>query len=200
MYICIIKLMKFSMLFIITLSIILGIDSFVTCLSVGICYTSITRRKAFALFASVGLFHFFMCLLGYLPATICPSIGFGKTHYLSAIIFSLISAKMIYEGVMPLIRKSEMVCDVDTFNLSFFKIILISFAISIDAIAAGFSVSILDLGIPFMFIPGSFAVVSFIMSLVGFYSGRLFSVYFKDYANIIGGLTLLVLAVKTVVV
>ena len=196
MYICTIKLMKFSMLFIITLSVILGIDSFVTCLSVGICNTNITRAKAFTLFASIGLFHFIMPLLGSLPITACPSISFGNSHYFSAFVFFLLALKMIYEGVKPLLGKDDLCCNSTVLNLSLIKILLLSFIISIDAVVAGFSISIIDTGVSFIVIPISFAIASFIMSLIGFYSGKLLSRYFKDYANIFGGLILFLLALK----
>ena len=186
------------MLFLITLSIILGIDSFVTCFSVGVCNSTINKKKALVLFLSIGLFHFLMPLIGFLPSTICKSISSHNLNYVSAFVFAFLSLKMIFDGVKSMRTNRDCNCDDNIINLSFFKIVLISFLVSIDSLVAGFSLSISSLSISLFTVATLFSLSSLLLSMIGFYFGKLLNIYFKDYANIIGGLTLLILAIKFV--
>ncbi len=183
------------MLIVLILSIVLGIDSLLLCMSMGMCGNKYETKRIWLLITSIGLFHFFMPIIGYLLSLSFSSVDSDYGRYLATAIFAFLGIKMIYDGykIIKNGNEDEPICE----ELSLKKILMISFAVSIDAIVVGFSifVSHLDNNI---FIPSLlFSIFAFAMSAIGFFFGKQINKLIGIYATIIAGLIMLFLAFKT---
>lgn len=183
------------MLFILTLSFLLGVDGFVTCLSIGMCNYGIKRRRIFAFFAIIGLFHFFMPIIGYSFALAFKSFILPYGKYFSFAIFAFLGIKMLIDGVRALLSKDDN-CETPPMSLSFPTMLLLSFMLSVDTIVAGLSVPILNIKMPLLCVAALFAVFAFLMSIIGFYSGRYVGNKIGNYSNIAAGILMILLAIK----
>ena len=79
-------------------------------------------------------------------------------------------------------------------RFNFSQMLLLSIATSIDALVIGISFSFLKVNI----ISSSIliGVITFIMCLIGFFLGHLFNKNAHQYANKIGGITLIIIGIK----
>lgn len=183
------------MLFILTLSFLLGVDSFVTCLSMGMCNAAMKRRRSFTFFGIIGLFHFFMPILGYSFALVFKSFLLPYGKYFSFAVFGFLGAKMIVEGIRSFLNK-EGCCENSPSLLTFSSMLLLSFMLSIDTIVAGLSVPVLQIELPLLLVAFFFALFAFSMSIIGFYSGRYLSDRVGKFSNLIAGILMFLLAFK----
>ncbi len=79
-------------------------------------------------------------------------------------------------------------------KLNYKELTLLSIATSIDALVVGISFSFINkIIIPSALIIG---LITFIMCLLGYYLGNLLHKKCHQYANIIGGITLIIIGIK----
>lgn len=178
--------MSFLALLIIALA--LGVDSLVALFAIGASGNCQSKKIFFRLSLIIGLFHFFMPLIGSFFSSLLIQYISTYAVYLSAAIFALLGFKMIKEGFVS--EPPQIVI-----NLS--KAILLSYALSIDALAAGFSLTLVAEQLSIYVISLLFAVVAFLMSYIGYFIGRKCSHLNTKYSYMTGGLVLIVLALKT---
>ena len=179
-----------SHLDILILAIALSIDACVVSFSNGLIFTHNTKRNSLILAFSVGLFQFLMPLIGGLLANsvnkyvepIAPWIVFG--------IFLMLGANFVRAALSNKEEEPEkIVC-----SFCFKYILVVSVATSIDAMAAGASLYFSGTAIllPAILI----GVVTFINSLIGFWSGQFFKKFPTKNLEISGGVILILLAIK----
>lgn len=177
-----------TILEIFTISFVLGLDAFSVAIAAGAFFKKATIRQRFRLSFHFGFFQFIMPIIGW-------AIGFSIFKYIQAIdhwivsvILTALGAKMIWEG-----KKVE---------TKFFEtdisrgIILISLAVatSIDALAIGFSLALLEIHIFFVsFIIG---IVAAAMTLVGIRIGEKAAAVSNTKAFILGGIILILIGLN----
>jgi len=102
----------------------------------------------------------------------------------------LIGTKMIYESIQEGIEK-------DILAITNKIMLILAIATSIDAMAVGFSLTLLDVN-PYVscFIIG---IITFIFSVAGVFIGRHSGTWLRNKAEIFGGIILILLGIKMLI-
>lgn len=177
-----------SIIDILILAIALSIDACVVSFSNGLIFTQNKRVNSFMLAFSVGFFQFLMPIIGFLLAQSVNKYVEPYDHWIVFFIFVLLGAKFIKDAFKE--KEDEKI----NCYLCFSYILLVSVATSIDALGAG--VSIAFSGTQILFPAILIGVITFINSLLGFWSGYLFKKFPTRNLEISGGLILIILAFK----
>lgn len=159
----------------------LSMDAF----SLAILYGTLNfnRRKTLTLSTSVGVFHFFMPLLGNLIGIAIFKILPIEPNILVGLIFLIISIQMLIS-----VFKQEEVVDLK----SFFAIILFAFTVSIDSFSVGIGLSaICDNHILAVTV---FSITSFLFTFVGLTIGGKLTEKFGRISTLLGSIVLLILS------
>ncbi len=173
---------------ILLLAIALGVDCLVVSFSQGLIFSHNRLKNSLALAFTMGLSQGLMACIGYLfTETVSKFIEpYGK--WFVFIIFFGLGVKFIHEAFK---KKEEEICCIGLKCL-----IGMGFATSIDALASGVSLNLTHT--PLIFSASVIALVSFIMSISGFWGGNLFKKLPSKYLEISGGIILILLAIKAV--
>jgi len=173
---------------ILILAIALSIDACVVSFSNGLVFTRNKRVNSFMLAFSVGFFQFLMPIIGFFMAQSVSKYVEAYDHWLVFGIFILLGVKFIKDAFDE--KEEEKIrC-----YLCFSYILIVSIATSIDALGAG--VSIAFTGTKILFPAVVIGIVTFINSLLGFWSGHLFKKFPTRNLEISGGVILILLAFK----
>jgi len=173
---------------ILILAIALSIDACVVSFSNGLIFTQNKRTNSLMLAFSVGFFQFLMPVIGFFLVQSVSKYVEPYDHWIVFGIFVLLGAKFIKDAFNE--KEAEKI----NCYLCFNYIILVSIATSIDALGAG--VSIAFTGTKILFPAIIIGVITFINSLLGFWSGNLFKKFPTKNLEIFGGLILILLAFK----
>lgn len=179
-----------SILDIFILALALSIDACVVSFSNGLVFTQNKRVNSLMLACAVGFFQFLMPVVGFFGAQTVSKYVEPYDHWIVFSIFVLLGAKFIKDAF-----KEEKEEKIDCF-MCFKYILLVAIATSIDALGAGVSIAFTKTQIWFPAI--IIGVITFINSLLGFWSGYLFKKFPTKYLEISGGLILIGLAFKIV--
>ena len=178
---------KLSLIDVILLAIALGIDCLVVSFSQGLVFNVQRVKFSIILALIMGIFQGSMPIIGYIGTDYMYNVVVPFSKWIVFAIFLILGLKFIIEAFQP---KEEKIQCID------FKCLLgLGVATSIDALVSGASIrltatSLLLSGIVI-------GIASFVMSLVGFWSGKLFKNIPSKYLEIAGGLILILLAIKS---
>lgn len=137
-----------------------------------------------------GLFQLIMPIIGWF-------LGFQIAFWFSSIDHWIAFAILIYIGYKMITESKSEDSDNASNNPSKGKkLILLSIATSIDALAVGFSLAMLKVDVLFPAL--CIGIITGILSLVGIYIGKYFGMKFSKYAKISGGLILIFIGIKIV--
>lgn len=171
----------------------LAMDCFAVSVSTGI-NTGRWRGGALLMALLFGLFQGGMPLVGFFAG-----IGFAGwisryDHWIALVLLGFIGGKMIWEGLHTGSGSLEEATGQDGNPFALPRLIVLSFATSIDALATGIifvpTPSVIWLAV------GIIALVSFLFSLGGYLTGVFFGKRFRLNMNLIGGLILLAIGIK----
>jgi len=175
---------------IILLSIALSIDAAVVSFTQGLIFKDNRIKLALTLGFWFGLFQGIMPLIGaYLTGFVYDYIS-GFSKWIIFIIFTILGLKFIKEA---LIKGNEQVLKC----LSLSCILLFAISTSIDALAAGVSLRLMNIKLLFPII--LIAAVTFINSLIGFSLSEFLKKFDEKYIQIMGGIILILLGVKEII-
>ena len=173
------------------IAVALAMDAFAVSIGTGVCLKEVSPRQMFRLSWHFGLFQALMPILGWSAGATVHTYMASFGHWIAFVLLALIALNMIREAFKP----EE--CDVSpkdpTRGLS---LIMLSLATSMDALAVGFSVSMLDISIWLpAFIIG---VVASFFTIVGLQIGKRIGVLtpLGFYAELLGGIVLLGIGVN----
>lgn len=192
--------MQGELLTILVVAIVLGADAF--SLSMGMGLKGVSRRYEIRFSLLVALFHVLMPLIGL-------SLGMVAGKYLGvwagragAVVLAYIGLEMIWKAYGEIrprtiafneareyFTKSRL--DINGGRVS---LLLLTTSVSIDALTVGFSLGTIKAPIL-----TTVLIIGFIagcMTMVGFKGGKIFSRMVGSYSQAIGGLMLVVLAIK----
>jgi putative Mn2+ efflux pump MntP len=174
----------------ISLSFALAMDAFAVSVSSGIKIDKVGKREIFRISWHFGLFQFLFFVCGYLAGSSVYRFVNSVANPLASLILLVIGLHMIYEGIKN---------DEDSFRSNPSKgktLVFLSVATSIDALAAGFGMSILESDIFFT----SFCVfaITFILCAAGTILGDRLSKasLLKSFSGTAGGIILTLLSIK----
>lgn len=183
---------------IILLGIGLSLDTFAVSLSLGFAGGSIPRGRKVRYLLLIGLFHTLMILLGWLMGENMSRIVAAYDHWISFLLLALLGGKMIYEGFTCEEEKPAQAS-----LLSLRNTILLSLALSIDALISGFSLGLVDVSVVESSVYLNMAVASLIVgfcalviSAAGMFIGKKASPHMGCRAEIFGGIILIAIGVR----
>jgi len=179
--------MDFLSLFILAVG--LSMDAFAVAVCKGLALKKITFRHALIVGLWFGGFQALMPLLGYLLAARFREAIAAYDHWIAFGLLVLIGGNMIREAIF---EKEE--AETDS-ALSFRSMLPLAVATSIDALAVGVTFAFLDVQIvPSVTLIG---VTTLILSMIGVKMGSLFGAKYEKKAEILGGVILILLGIKT---
>jgi manganese efflux pump family protein len=175
---------------VIFLALALAMDAFAVALSTGGYLRSVSPRQAFRLSFHFGLFQFLMPLLGWFTGVQISHLISDYDHWIAWGLLTAIGAKMIYEaGHGDSLFKTDVTRGMTLVGLSI--------ATSIDALAVGLSLAILNTDI---FFPSLvIGIVAAAMTLLGLRIGERFSHRYGKFIERAGGIVLLLIGLKILV-
>ena len=178
-----------DLLTLVLIAIALGIDAFAVSLSAGAYLVRADARQTFRLSFHFGLFQFLMPALGWLAGLELVDIIQEVDHWVAFGLLALIGGKMILESLKG---KEKLKKDVTRG----WSLVALSIATSIDALAVGFSLSLMGakIVVPAVLI----GVVAGLMSLLGVRLGERVSGMFGRRVEFVGGAVLIFIGTRIV--
>ena len=167
----------------------LGMDTFAVGVGSGTVFEPPVKRSVLRLSFHFGLFQSLLFLAGYFAGTSVVEAIAAWDHYIALGLLLFVGLRMIWEGISP---RDEEVERADPSRG--WRLVILSVATSIDALAVGLSFGVLAREVLFPALV--IGVVSFAMTLTGVFLGRRLKASFGGYAEILGGLILIGIGVK----
>lgn len=169
---------------------ILSADSFSAAVAMGI--RPFSEKDALKFAASSGAAEALFTLIGALAGSHIISKFAAIDHWIAFLLLGGVAAHMAYEGVTDLLSKN-----VKEENLnfhSFTKVLIVSFATSLDAFGVGIGLGIADKPIfPYIISIGAWAFVS---TIVGLHLAKRLSKKFGPMINLLGAIVLGAMAIQ----
>jgi len=173
------------------LALALAMDAFAVALGTGAVLSSLTGRHLFRLGFHFGLFQALMPVIGWLAGLTIIQWVEAWDHWIAFSLLAIIGGRMVYEAFSD----EEKANDRDpTKGLS---LVLLSIATSIDALAVGFSLSVIGVSIwmPALVI----GLVAGVLTIVGMLLGGRIGDRWGTRVEIFGGLVLIAIGIKILI-
>lgn len=168
----------------------LAMDAFAVSIANGVTITHQRNRAALTMALFFGTFQMFMPIVGWLAGLSLEEFIMGVDHWIALAMLTLIGSKMIYDSTKKEAKKIEN-------RLNIITLLTLSVATSIDALAVGLSFAFLQIYIttPIIII----GIVTFILSLMGFFFGNTAGNLLGNRIKIVGGLILIGIGIKILI-
>ena len=165
----------------------LSMDAFAVSVCKGLAMPKCTFKKAAIVGLWFGGFQALMPAIGYILGAQFQEAIASIDHWIAFVLLALIGGNMIHEALDNDEEEADASLDVKT-------MFLLAVATSIDALAIGITFAFLKVNI----IPAVcfIGIVTFIISFAGVKIGNVFGARYKNKAEIVGGVTLILLGLK----
>jgi putative Mn2+ efflux pump MntP len=173
------------MIEVIVLAIALSMDAFAV--SIGLGSKGNIRGLGLKAGLYFGAFQAVMPFIGYLGGRGVLGWVDAYAHWIAFGLLALIGAKMIYEGMQEGIEE-------DIANITHKMMLVLAIATSIDAMAAGFSLTLLDIKAWLACL--IIGVTTFAFSWIGVLIGKRSGTWLESKAEIFGGVVLILIGIK----
>ncbi|MHC4475072.1 MAG: manganese efflux pump MntP [Planctomycetota bacterium] len=173
---------------IIPIAVALAMDAFAVSIVSGAAYKQLHVKHALRMALFFGAFQAFMPLIGALAGLSLKQYVGLWGHWIAFGLLTGVGLKMIYESFK--IKQAEKRLDPSNIVV----VLVLSVATSIDALAAGVTLSLLVKSVALAVTV--IGVVTFGLSYSGVYVGKRFGHFFETKLEALGGLVLIALAAK----
>ena len=165
----------------------LSMDAFAVSVCKGLAMPKCTFKKAAIVGLWFGGFQALMPAIGYILGAQFQEAIASIDHWIAFVLLALIGGNMIHEALDNDEEEADASLDVKT-------MFLLAVATSIDALAIGITFAFLKVSI----IPAVcfIGIVTFIISFAGVKIGNVFGALYKNKAEIVGGVILILLGLK----
>lgn len=165
----------------------LSMDAFAVSVCKGLAMPKYTFKKAAIVGLWFGGFQALMPAIGYILGAQFQEAIASIDHWIAFVLLALIGGNMIHEALDNDEEEADASLDVKT-------MFLLAVATSIDALAIGITFAFLKVNI----IPAVcfIGIVTFIISFAGVKIGNVFGARYKNKAEIVGGVILILLGLK----
>ncbi|MBI4730892.1 MAG: manganese efflux pump [Chloroflexi bacterium] len=180
-----------SFLEILLISFSMAMDAFAVCLGAGTTGQADGPRPRFRLAFHFGLFQFIMPVLGWAAGTTVEHYIQAYDHWVAFGLLAFVGGRMVWAGFRP----QEEAAKNDPSRG--WTMVLLSIAVSIDALAIGLSLGLI--GVLIWYPAIVIGVVTGILSLAGLQIGNGLGRRFGKTMEIIGGIVLIGIGVRIVV-
>ncbi len=165
----------------------LSMDAFAVSVCKGLAMPKCTFKRAAIVGLWFGGFQALMPAIGYVLGAQFQETIASIDHWIAFVLLALIGGNMIHEALDNDEEEADASLDVKT-------MFLLAVATSIDALAIGITFAFLKVNI----IPAVcfIGIVTFIISFAGVKIGNVFGARYKNKAEIVGGVILILLGLK----
>ena len=165
----------------------LSMDAFAVSVCKGLAMPKCTFKKAAIVGLWFGGFQALLAAIGYVLGAQFQEAIASIDHWIAFVLLALIGGNMIHEALDNDEEEADASLDVKT-------MFLLAVATSIDALAIGITFAFLKVNI----IPAVcfIGIVTFIISFAGVKIGNVFGARYKNKAEIVGGVILILLGLK----
>lgn len=166
----------------------LSMDAFAVSVCKGLSTEKLKAKHYLIIGAWFGGFQALMPTIGYFLGSTFEKYITSFDHWVAFVLLAIIGGNMIREGVSKDEEKAN-----DSF--SFKTMIVLAVATSIDALAVGITFGLLpdvNVAAAVSFI----GVITFVLSAVGLKVGNIFGLKYKNKAEIVGGVILILIGTK----
>lgn len=171
----------------------LSLDAMSVAIGLSLCGPSLTRKDEARLGLYFGLFQAGMPILGFFMGQGFRSYVYAFDHWIAFGLLLYISINMLIEAM----KSRHAVCTpADREALSRGRLILLSVATSIDALAAGISLA-MTADYPIIWAALSIGCITFTLTWIGAHFGSRLGQHSQFSAQILGSLVLFGIAMKT---
>ncbi len=162
-------------------------DAFAVSIARGVVISHRRRRAAIMLASFFGGFQMFMPVIGWYAGQGLKEIIAGVDHWIAFGLLALIGSKMIYDSTTKDKENPEQTLRIQT-------LLTLAIATSIDALMVGLSFAFLQTSLiePILLI----GIITFSLSILGFYFGCGIGRVFGNKIKVIGGLILIVIGIR----
>ena len=185
----------------------LAMDAFAVSVSKGMTLKNLTKGLAIKIALFFGVFQAVMPLIGWILGISFQGYIKAIDHWIALVLLSILGGKMIYEFYEnrkeAKEEKDEAASEVSTTlesesknknELSNKELTTLAIATSIDALAIGINFAFLNVNI----VSSSFiiGIITFSVCLIGVITGKKIGGLFKDYAELVGGIILILIGIN----
>ena len=169
------------------IAVVLSMEAFAVSVCKGLAMPKCTFKKAAIVGLWFGGFQALMPAIGYILGAQFQEAIASIDHWIAFVLLALIGGNMIHEALDNDEEEADASLDVKT-------MFLLAVATSIDALAIGITFAFLKVNI----IPAVcfIGIVTFIISFAGVKIGNVFGARYKNKAEIVGGIILILLGLK----
>lgn len=162
-------------------------DAFAVSIGLGSKNEQETKRLALQAAIYFGIFQAVMPLIGFIGGKGIFGWVEDYAHWIAFFLLLLIGGKMIYESVSPSIEE-------DIAHISHKMLFILAIATSIDAMAAGFTLTLIEIN-PFLAC-AIIGITTFIFSGLGVFIGSKSGTYLESKAELLGGVILILIGFR----
>ncbi len=170
------------------ISLSMAMDAFAVCLGAGTSGQANGSRPVFRLAFHFGLFQFIMPVLGWFAGMTIVRFIAAYDHWVAFLLLAYVGGRMVWSGIHPEMeaKKSD--------PSRGWTLVLLSIAVSIDALAVGFSLGLV--GVTIWYPAAVIGVVTGLVSWLGLHLGGRLGQKFGKRVEIIGGVVLIGIGVR----
>ena len=169
------------------IAVALAMDSFSVAIANGLATKKIKNAKAIKIAAFFGFFQAIMPIIGWYAGAHILDLISEVDHWIAFILLAFIGSRMIYESI-----KKEPNSIIS--SLSIKVLLILSIATSIDALAVGLSLYVLNISIITLAIVTG--VITFTLSFFGVYIGSRFGYSLRNRVESLGGIILVIIGFR----
>ena len=178
-----------ELLTIFAVGISLAMDAFAVSVVCGVVFGKLHILHALRMALFFGAFQSLMPLLGFVAGKTFEGFIGHYDHWVAFILLTIIGGKMIYEAFkIEEVEKKP----ADPSNL--IALLILSIATSIDALAVGFTLSLITRSIALAV--GLIGLITFVLSYAGYLIGKRFGHFLENKIEIVGGVILIAIGAK----
>jgi putative Mn2+ efflux pump MntP len=173
------------------LAIALSMDAFAVSIGLGAKHKKEPKKMALMAACYFGLFQAIMPFFGYWAGKGLLSVVAAYAPWVAFFLLLLIGAKMIYESFNTGIED-------ELKNITHQVMLVLAIATSIDAMAAGFALNLLNVNVLFSCLV--IGVITFLFSYIGVLVGEKSGTKLENKAELFGGVVLILIGLKILLV
>jgi len=180
-----------DILTILLIAIGMAMDAFAVSLGIGTTERSKSARARFRLAFHFGLFQFFMPIIGWVAGSTISGWIAPIDHWIAFFLLAYVGWNMIRSGFNP--EKESYTQDPSRGR----TLVVLAIATSIDALAIGLSLAMLEVAIitPSIVI----GIVTYSLSMVGLFAGNKLGEKFGKRMEMLGGIILIGIGLRVVI-
>lgn len=165
-----------------------SMDALAVAICKGLSIQKLKLRHAIIVGLWFGAFQALMPTIGWLLGSAFTELITSIDHWVAFVLLGIIGGNMVREALS---RKED--DEVDP-SLAFGAMLVLAIATSIDALAVGVTLALLNVNILATVL--SIGLCTFIISTIGVKIGNVFGMKFKSKAELLGGVVLILIGLK----